>query len=498
MSELILRDAKKAGLLSCLFYFTSLCAFSQNLKNEQEWLFDAELIQAYELTLRFDFEQSREITNKYNNHFGAVYLEHLNDAIQLFLTEDEQQFEAFEQAIDDRISIISEGSENPHKLYYLSEMKLHQTFLQLKFGQELSAAWSFRQSYRSTEQNIALYPDFTLNDKTRGIQQIIIGSAPQRHQWLLRLLGFEGSVDEGLLKLEQFSKDASFRKLENDVATTFIYSHMMQNMEKSLEIISAYKNMVTSHRLINFTFASVLSKFSQSEEAYQILSSFDAPSFPFPFTYYMEANLLLQRGDYSLAAEKFIHFQNEYRGFNYLKDACYKAGIAFLLSDQTEKANQWFDTARNIKIAVTEGDKYANQALNSVLPDSRLIQVRLFTDGGYYIKAEELLQNIQSDSLNNPRDKIEYKYRYARLLHQTSRSEQAIAFYLDTIDLTYTDQWYFAPNAALQLGYIYLDKNQLETAKSYFEKCLTYNNHPYQNSIDNKAKAGLSRVKGLD
>ena len=110
-------------------------------------------------------------------------------------------------------------------------------FLQLKFGEELSAAWSFRQSYRATLRNIDSYPDFELNNKTKGIQQIIIGSAPQRHHWLLRLLGFEGSVDEGLSKLEKFSKNASLWKLENDVATTFIYSHMMQNSKKSMEIM---------------------------------------------------------------------------------------------------------------------------------------------------------------------------------------------------------------------------------------------------------------------
>ncbi len=488
-----------AGLLSCLFYFTGICAFSQEGQKqikEKQWEFDNELIQAYNLALQFDFEKSRIITEKYPDNFGAVYLQHLNDAIQLFLTEDEQEFAKFEQLTDERVSLISNGPDNPYKLFYLSEMKLHQTFLQLKFGEELSAAWSFRQSYRATQRNIDSYPDFALNNKINGIQQIIIGSAPQKHQWLLRLLGFEGSVDEGLSKLEKFSKNASLWKLENDVATTFIYSHMMQNSKKSMEIIGNYENLITSHRLINFTFVSVLSKFSRSEEAFHALSSFVPSSpFPFPFTSYIEGNLLLQRGDYLQAAEQFILFYDEYKGLNYLKDACYKTGIAYLLSNRPKEANHWFNLSKNVKIAITEGDKYANHALNSVLPDNRLIQVRLFTDGGYYEKAEKILEEIQPENLNNPRDKIEYDYRYARLFHKTDQTDKAIPFYQNTINLTYTDQWYFAPNASLQLGYIYIDLEQPEKAKSYFNKCLTYNNHPYQNSIDNKAKAGLSKIK---
>lgn len=463
------------------------------------WKFDDQLADAYQLTLQFDFDESRAIVQKYSNHPGAIFLAHLNDAIQLFLTEDEHEYELFKQNTDDRVDLISKSSDSPYKRYYLSEIKLHQTFLQLKFGEELSAAWSFRQSYRTTERNIEAYPEFFLNDKTRGIQQIIVGSAPERHQWLLRLLGFEGSIEEGLRKLEHFSGNAEFRKLENDITMAFIYSHMLQNSKKSLEILTGYHDIAISNRLINFATVSVLTKFSMNEEAFQLLSAFhsDGNSFPFPYTSYMEGNLLLQRGNYLEAVLKFEHFINKYTGLNYVKDACYKTGIAYILNDQPREAATWFEKAKAIKVSVTEADKYATHALNSVLPDNRLIQIRLFTDGGYYEKSAEILGNIDRSQLNNPRDQIEIEYRNARLFHKTDRIDEAISHYKKTIELTFTDQWYFAPNSALQLGYIYLDKNQLDEAEEYFKKCLNYNNHPYQNSIDNKAKAGLSRIKSL-
>ncbi len=459
------------------------------------------LIEAYNKTLRFEFDSSSTILEKHADQPGAIYLAHMNEAIKLFISEDELEYETFKVNSETRIKDLrnqAEG-EGPYQLFYISEIKLHETFLQLKFGEELSAAWSFRQSFRATQKNIEKYPDFYLHYKTLGIQQIIIGSAPERHQWLLKLLGFHGTVEEGLRNLEIFSQKAEFRKLESELTLAFIYSHLLQNGERSLEILTDYQDLSSSHPLVNFSFISILSKLSKNEEAYKHLTDFNLNGYsvPFPFNKYLQGNLLLQRGNYKKSIDSYSGFTEEFRGRNYLKDAKYKIGIAYHLLEDETNSNLWFYRAKSTKPMVTEADRYASHALNTVLPDKRLIRVRLFTDGGYYDKSKNILSGILFEELKNPRDKIELKYRWARLYHKLGENEKSIPFYEEVIDLTYTDQWYFAPNAALQLGYIHLEKGALKLAKEYFEKSLEYNNHPYQNSIDNKAKTGLSKIKRL-
>ncbi len=54
---------------------------------------------------------------------------------------------------------------------------------------------------------------------------------------------------------------------------------------------------------------------------------------------------------------------------------------------------------------------------------------------------------------------------------------------------------YFAPNSCLHLGYIYEKQQNIQKAISYFEKAITYENHEYKGSIDNKAKAKLNQLK---
>nr|HPI81275.1 hypothetical protein [Cyclobacteriaceae bacterium] len=57
-----------------------------------------------------------------------------------------------------------------------------------------------------------------------------------------------------------------------------------------------------------------------------------------------------------------------------------------------------------------------------------------------------------------------------------------------------TNNWYFAPNAALQLGYIARADHNLAEARRYFELALDYRDHPYKNSIDSKARSALDRL----
>jgi tetratricopeptide (TPR) repeat protein len=117
--------------------------------------------------------------------------------------------------------------------------------------------------------------------------------------------------------------------------------------------------------------------------------------------------------------------------------------------------------------------------------------VRFFTDGGYYPQAFEILNKLYIDQLKSQKDKIEFYYRYARLYHKTANLSEAIDYYEKVIHINTTQTFYFAPNACLQLGYIYTYLKQNDKAKYYFNKAIEYKNHEYENSIEQKAKVAL-------
>lgn len=476
---------KRAGLFSCLFLWP--------LVSSAQWQLEGPSLKAYQHVLRFEFDDASALIS--NDLPVSQYLEHLTDAVQLFLTEDDSMYSAYRNAFDIRESFIEDQEPSPYRDYYLAQMLLHDSFIRLKFGEELNGAWAFRQSYRAIEKNIERYPDFPPNQKIRGLHEVIVGSAPERHQWLLKLLGFDGSITSGLQQLQVYGGEPGPEQLETHLMLAFIHSHMLQEYAISLEYLDPYQDQLTNHALINFTAVSIHAKHSHAEKGLTLLAEFtpSPTAYPFPFTQYLQGKLLLQKGEWAKAVAALQEFQEHFRGVNYLKDAAYKTGIGYYMLGDAQ-SELWFDRSRSIKTSVTEADKYAGHALQSPLPHKDLIQARLLTDGGYYEHATQALEGIDKSALSG-RDVIEYSYRFGRLYHRTGQLSMAIPLYKATIEETYTDQWYFAPNAALQLGYIHLSTGELDQAESSFRKALTYDNHPYQNSIDNKAKAGLSTVK---
>ncbi|KAF0199615.1 MAG: hypothetical protein FD166_43 [Bacteroidetes bacterium] len=107
----------------------------------------------------------------------------------------------------------------------------------------------------------------------------------------------------------------------------------------------------------------------------------------------------------------------------------------------------------------------------------------------------EALENPVASGNWSKREKIEYTYRLGRIYHKSGNIANAILNYTETLNQGSAFPYYFAANAALQLGNIYENTGNRQKARSYYRQCLDLKYTEYQTSISQKAKAGLSRVK---
>jgi tetratricopeptide (TPR) repeat protein len=140
-------------------------------------------------------------------------------------------------------------------------------------------------------------------------------------------------------------------------------------------------------------------------------------------------------------------------------------------------------------------DSYADSQLKeNRFPNDKLLRVRFYTDGGYYKEAKEVFQSILPTDLITTKEQTEYYYRKARLSHKLNELSAARIFYQQTIDMSGENPWYFAPNSALQLGYMAQASHDKVAARRYFERALAYKKHEYKNSIDSKAKSALEQL----
>jgi len=470
---------KKVSLMAYLFAFI---AFSTNAQNDDFSEVDQEL---YKRIIRLESIQISDTPTP-----TQAYLHHFSLTLDFLITENPKTLEKLDTYQDKYIDLIDEGREEPWKRFFLAEIKLRSAFINVKLGNELTATWQLRQAYNLLEENIEEYPDFLPNKKTMGLLHVLLGSVPDQHQWIISLLGMDGNIQQGISELQLVSAGQSTFSLEAKILSMVIEAYLLNQSDSAANTALKIYNSHKGNELISYVAIAVLLKNSQAAKAEKIYTAVDKVRNP--LILYQGGEIYLQLGQYDNAHTSLKQFLKMFKGENFIKDASYKLFLSQWLQNNDNEAKSFFEQAKKLGQKLAEADKHAAKMLKQGFPNKIIMQIRLFTDGGEYKQAQNLIDSITTDSLKQE-DQLEFEYRKARLYHKQGKVEVAQTAYKSVIEMQKGNQ-YFAPNSCLQLGYLYRQAGDIKLAKSYFKKTLTYNNHEYKNSIDNKAKAALKEI----
>ena len=486
--------------ISYLAYPFFLCLlFSNPTQGQGTWEFDSEDQMTYQNLLSLKTNSS--LINLEKDRASTQYLKHFHNSIELLISDDQSQIKAYEKTTQQVLDFIkNQPKDSPYYKFYTADILLQSAFVHLKLGHEFTAGWELRRAYREINRNIKAYPDFVPQYKTIGLLHVIIGSVPEKYNWVLSIMGMEGTVKQGIEALTKLANSNNTFKVEGELLIMLMQAYLLQDTNASARGLKKLFNADHSNLLIGYLYVSVLMKSQQNELAIETINKINkelnAEHIGFPLLKYLLAEAFLRKGNYQLAIAEYQKFRNRIKGDNYQKDALYKMGLSYWLLNEQDSTSKYFRMAIKNGITLTEVDKHASKELNSELArNKKILEVRLLTDGGYYDKALEKLNLIKTTELNNSRDEIEFNYRKARIYHQSGQLNAAIAFYKLTINSGAKNNWYFAPNSALQLGFIYQEDDNKYLAEKYFNMALSYKDHEYKNSIDNKAKSALSTLK---
>ena len=450
------------------------------------------------MALTLQLEKSRSAISELKTP-EQIYVVSLTDALELLLTEDEVKFEKYEDSYEARLDLLEKiNPQTAGSLFSIAELRLQWAFVYLKFGHELDAAWNVRQAYLTVQDCKKRFPDFVPIKKTSGLLEIMLGSVPEKYQWIMSLLNMEGSVETGLKDLETVRDQCPSLNFETTLLYYLFQSFVLQHTDVAM---TGFDKMITSHpdnQLALFLGASVAIKNSQSEKALSYLKKVnEIPGGLFiRYSNYQLGEVYLHKGEYKSSILSYQKFLNGYKGQNYVKDAHYKIGVCYWLMGNSSMAKKSFEKSKAEGKESTEADKYAARRLTeNTNPNVKLSKLRYATDGGYYDDAKKIINSVSDQDLTSVEEKIEFIYRKARLFHKIGSIEDAQKNYQETISKQGEENWYFAPNACLQMGYLFQEQGQSVEAKKYFEKALTYKKHEYKNSIDSKAKSALAQMK---
>jgi hypothetical protein len=426
------------------------------------------------------------------NHSVTLYLKSYLITLQLLAYQDDsvyQQHKNQEEIILEKIKKTNKKS--PYYRFLQAEVKIQWALVKFIMGDNFAGAWSIKQAYHLLCENKALYPHFMPNNKSLGFLHLILGSVPEKYQWLLQLFGLEGNIQQGEQEMQAVIQDDNLFVLETQLLLVLGKTYILHQPDKALEIISIKESTLSLAWLVQ-TLASM-----KAVKPLVLLPQTNnpAPQLYSPLFDYLKGEIALLSGNYMQASIFYQSFLKSFKGKNYIKSAYYRLFLIEWLLDKLS-AFTYLDKCLKYGQAQIEADKNAEEiAKKREIPHKILVQARLFTDGGYYDKAWDIINQLSEKEVNTPKDRIEFFYRKARILDKQGKSKQAEVFYQETILRAGNMPYYFAPNSALHLGYLYRDVfKDKNLAKIYFKKVLSYTHHEYKSSLDHKAKTALKTI----
>ncbi len=475
-------------LTSILFFVQSANAQSEADKNNQI---------AYSHFLNFQLDSCQYSIAGGSTNPWSFYQEIMVISTRLFIEDDTDQYKAkkhIESDLLEKLKVLNFSEDYTN--FLRSEIKLQWALIKLKYGDEFTSFWSLKQAYNIAKENVEKNPKFLPSYKTLGLLHVLYSATPDKYDWILALFGIEGNTNLGLAELRKVNNSQSPYAIESGMILALLNTYILNSPQEGVEIISDIHSE-NEYLLIDYAYALILMKNAQSEKALTIIEAAEGyytQPFVLPQLYYLKGEILLQKNLLNEAIVNYNLFLSHQKGENLIKDAYYKIGICKLMQELSDEANKYFAVSKKNGWSKNEADKNAQKMLEtSNFSTSELYQLRYAIDGGFYDRAKLIIDKIDTSKLND-HNKCEYYYRSARLHHKIHNMDIAINYYIKTIEMQKQNNWYFAPNSALQLGLIYISENKNELAKKYLKLSNEFSNYPYQNSIRQKVKVALKEL----
>jgi hypothetical protein len=461
---------------------------------------------AYDLVLQGRMEKAAVLLayERKNNaeNLCPEFLDNYVEFVSFLITEDKTFVESMEANKSKRVSKLEGLSDaDPYKRWSIAVLNLQMAFLKVKAGQQYEAAIDVRRSLLLLERNKKRFSDFLQNELPLGILHATVGTIPPEYKWVLKIVSVEGSVAQGREELRHFlacsSRFDNLRYLHNEALyyLSFLETSFSDSKEERAWTLSQFRQSYLNYPILVESKANLEAKLGLMDESLKTIKGFAQNDCLYYCRLdYLKADLLLKKCDFS-AEDAYRKFLKMNRGGDYKADALRKLAWIACLRDDENEYRRLMKKVSEMNCSVNEIDCEAiREARAGVMPNKSLLKARLFFDGFLFEKALQSLELASADSLSE-KESLEVIYRKARVYHEMGLEQKAVECYRKTISAGESLRNYYAANAALKLGELYLSRGDTVEAKTKLHLCLEMNPDEYKNGIHQKANAILNQIR---
>ena len=434
------------------------------------------------------------------NNEAALYHLTAIDFVKAMFGQDEQSFDDFYERCDMLGDLLEDKPESAWRLFFAAENYLMNGFARGREGDFLRAAVSARQAYETYLD--ALRRDPTLIDAETGVGLLkaLIGATPPAYRRFLKLFGYKGTIDEGLMLLDHAAKKSRYNRPQAALFRDLTRVFMNKGRPAATERLGAsFEDSRNPASGLLYAFAL---RFTRDPEkavliATEALEIAGQPEFAKPtFLHYHLGAALFSLNRFEEAIPELQEYLRLFEGQSYLASAKLRLGVSLEMLGRRAEAEEIYEDVR----APTEFDidlaaqRDAKKLLREPLTANgkNLIIGRNAVSGRRHDEALAVLQSVFFAPEATEVERAQAAYYLGRSHHLAGNLGEAATkyVYVQTHPTDNDERW--APWALYYLGKLRLAEGRVNDAKELFEQALDQGgDYDYKKSLRRNSRLAL-------
>lgn len=432
----------------------------------------------------------------------AMYHLSIISLVKGLMTDEEQEFTDFFARSDELTELLRQESPSRWRDLLQAENELNRAVAHAKMGNSIRAALSGRSAYGSFEALARDYPEFPEVYKGLGILKLSIGTLSGGYRRVLKLLGFRGSVEEGLDLLLRAYHESEFGRDEAGIFLALLIAQVERSSDEPVRLLRELHQERPDSPLMAFLYGYMLLHHRHAKKAETVLAPLirETGHRDIEYARFYLAQAMLLQDRYEEAAHHFRSYLQEHKGESLRAQAVLGLALALELNGNRSEALKWYrrvDDSRGHENDLAAGREAAHRIAHPIEGEQRtLLLARHAFDSGRYERTQNLLLSLLEGAALDAAERAEAAYRLGRSYHADNQYAEALKWYLQATADADKVEGRWAPWSHFYRGEILEAQGDIEGAKAEYMRATDFKHeYDYSISLHSSVRASLEMMQ---
>jgi|GEM_PF-928149 len=479
---------------------------------------DSEVLEGLDdiYNLQFDNAESKfkKLQKSNPNDLRGFFYESLIYFYKALPTRDEESYNKYieltETVIDKAEKLLEKNENDYDAMYYKGLSHSYVSLLMLSLNKNLlKAASNGNDGYRILSTLTEKKPDYYDAYMGLGLYKIAIGFVPEKFQWLLSMIGFDGNINEGINYLKKSLTNGRYTKTDSKVFLS-IFS-IREKEDEDRQALDFSKELTESYpesSVFKVFYASLLLQYGKTEDAIAIAdlalkqnkNSFQGEiiksSNALLGTAYFRLNDFQKATEYLEVFMKYVNPEDRYNVY------LFTLGVSYELSGNRQKALEKYKMVRDDFVNERDGEldkffyRFAQEKIKKPLRDFdiKLVTAMNLRESFKFDEALSVYDQLVETYINvntvstkksvSDDDLIRLYYDIGVTYTYKKSNEKALEYFNKCIKLNPENERWLVPHSYFEIGKIYSKQKNKKKSEEMFEAIYNYDDFDFKSFLE--------------